>query len=751
MKCRILHESKGRMRVHICQYRMTVKDADRLQYYLQSVSGITHVEVHERTMNAVIRFRDGFRDAVIGALSQFDREATPVDVPAHTGRAMQREYEDRMFFLLAGRAVSVFLLPAPVRAALTAVKAVRYLVKGVRSLAKKRLDVSVLDAVTVTVSVLRGDFQTAGSVVFLLRVGDLLDEWTHKKSVDDLAQRMYLNVDKVWLKSGKSEILVPITKIQPGDRIVVRSGSLVPLDGAVVEGEASVNQSSMTGEPLAVHKSAGGYVYAGTVLEDGELILEVKHATGSGRYDRIVKMIEESEKMKSMTESRAAHLADRLVPWSLGATALTYLLTGNATKALAILMVDYSCALKLAMPVSFISAMRECSAHHINVKGGRFLEAVSDARTIVFDKTGTLTHAQPHMRAIIPFGGRDETELLRLAACLEEHFPHSMANAVVEAAKKRGITHDEMHAKVEYIVAHGIASTVNEERVIIGSHHFIFDDEKCRLAEGDGERFDALPEDCSHLFMAIGSVLAAVICIEDPVRTEAAETIKELHALGIDKVVMMTGDSEKTARYVSRKLGLDEYYAEVLPEQKAAFIEAEHRKGRTVIMIGDGINDSPALSEADAGIAISAGAPIAREIADITISEDDLHQLVTLRRISDALMVRIRRNYTIIMAFNSLLIGLGVIGVLPPETTALFHNASTVALGLKSMTDLLPEEQRFMMIFHGGTRICKKYLSYRIFSDIISGMTADMLLPKPRRLELVHWVCFYYFICKNNF
>ncbi len=687
MRCRILSESKGRIRVRALRRRMTMEQADRLQYYLQNVPGVTKAGVSDRTCDAVICYT-GSRDSVIDALSHFDFRVTAVSVPEHTGRAIQREYEDRLFFMVVRRLVKRFLLPAPVSSAVTLVQSVPYVLRGVKCLLRRKTEVPVLDAAVIVTSMATGDYDTAGSVIFLLGLGDLLEEWTHRKSVDDLAQRMALGVDRVWLRTGETDTLVPVSQIACGDRIVVRMGGIIPLDGVVTAGEAAVNQASMTGESLPAMKSPGSYVYAGTVLEEGECEIEVQKEQGTGRYDRIVRMIEESEKLKSETESRAAHLADALVPYSLGATALTALLTRNITKALSILMVDFSCALKLAMPVTVLSAMRDCSEHHINVKGGKFLEAVAEAETIVFDKTGTLTHAAPRVAEIVTFGGRDQNEMLRLAACLEEHFPHSMANAVVSEARARQLNHEEKHTRVEYIVAHGIASSVDGDRVLIGSYHFIFEDEGVILPENGQACFDALPQEYSHLYLAIGGELAAVICIEDPVRQEAPEVVAGLHRLGFDRVVMMTGDSERTAAAVAARTGIDGYCAEVLPEDKAAFIAKEHSAGRKVIMIGDGINDSLALSEADAGIAISAGAAIAREVADITVGEDDLHTLLTLRQLSRALMRRIRFNYRFIMSVNSALIGLGFFGILPPATTALLHNISTVGIGLRSMRSL---------------------------------------------------------------
>lgn len=687
MRCRILSESKGRIRVRALRRRMTMEQADILQCYLQNVPGVTKAGVSDRTCDAVICYT-GSRDSVINALSHFDFGAAAVSVPEHTGRAIQREYEDRLFFMIVRRLIKRFLLPEPVSSAVTLAQSVPYILRGVKCLLRRKTEVPVLDAAVIVTSMATGDYDTAGSVIFLLGLGDLLEEWTHRKSVDDLAQRMALGVDRVWLRTGETETLVPLSQISCGDRIVVRMGGIIPLDGVVTAGEAAVNQASMTGESLPAEKRPGSYVYAGTVLEEGECEIEVRQELGTGRYDRIVRMIEESEKLKSETESKAAHLADALVPYSLGATILTALLTRNITKALSILMVDFSCALKLAMPVTVLSAMRDCSGHHINVKGGKFLEAVAEAETIVFDKTGTLTHAAPRVAEIATFGGRDKNEMLRLAACLEEHFPHSMANAVVSEARARQLNHEEKHTRVEYIVAHGIASSVDGARVLIGSYHFIFEDEGVVLPENGQACFDALPQEYSHLYLAIGGELAAVICIEDPIRREAPEVVAGLHRMGFDRVVMMTGDSERTAAAVAARTGVDGYFAEVLPEDKAAFIAEEHRAGRKVIMIGDGINDSLALSEADAGIAISAGAAIAREVADITVGEDDLHTLLTLRQLSQALIRRIRFNYRFIMSVNSALIGLGFFGVLPPATTALLHNISTVGIGLRSMRSL---------------------------------------------------------------
>ncbi len=688
MKCKILHETKGRMRVRFCVKRMTLKQADIAEYALSAVVGVTRVQVFDRTCDVVIAYTCP-RNEIVRKLSKFsfDDEKNTALVPEQTGRKLSKQYEEKLAAVVIRRCINKLILPMPVRRIMAVIKAAKYIFRGLKCLLSGRLEVSVLDAAAIGVSLLRGDFKTAGSVMFLLNVGDILDEWTHRKSIDDLARTMSLGVEQVWIKSADGqEVLIPVNEVRKGDMIVVRTGSMIPLDGKVISGDAMVNQASMTGESVPVHKSEGAYVYAGTVVEDGECTVIVENTAGGGRYDRIVKMIEESEKLKSAAEDKASHLADKLVPWSLGGTLLTWLLTRNATKALSILMVDFSCALKLAMPISVLSAMRDCSRAGITVKGGRFLEAVAEADTVVFDKTGTLTHSSPRVAQVITFGGRDEDEMLRLAACLEEHYPHSIANAVVAAAAEKGLVHEEFHSKVEYVVAHGISSMVEDERVLIGSYHFIIEDEGC--TPPDERIFRHLPKEYSHLYLAIGGEVAAVICIEDPLREEAADVVKKLHEYGISRVVMMTGDNERTAKAVAEKVGVDEYHAEVLPEDKAAFIRAEHEAGRKVIMIGDGVNDSPALSEADAGIAISTGAAIAREIADITISADDLYALVELKRMSNGLMKRIGWNYRTIIGFNGGLIGLGVLGVLPPATSALLHNASTLAIGLRSMTEL---------------------------------------------------------------
>ncbi len=693
MKCKILHESAGRMRVHLFCRRMSLHEADILEYYLKNIDGVAEAAVFDRTQDAVITYRSS-RAALVQALAafSFEKGEQMALVPEHTSRALNREYEDKLSWTVIRRVISKLFFPLPLTTALAVFHSVKYIREGLSALLHGRLSVAVLDATAVTVSMVRGDFPTASSVMFMLRLGEILEEWTHKKSVADLAGAMSLNVDHVWLKTGETEVLVPISDVKAGDRIVVRTGNLIPLDGKVVSGEAMVNQASMTGESMPVPKREGSLVYAGTVAEEGECVICVEKELGGGRYDRIVRMIEESEKLKSTAEDKASRLADRLVPYTLGGTLLTYLLTRNVTKMLAVLMVDFSCALKLSMPIAVLSAMRESSGRHISVKGGRFLEAVAQANTVVFDKTGTLTYASPKVAQIVPFGGHEESEMLRLAACLEEHYPHSMANAVVEEAKKRGLTHEEYHSQVQYIVAHGISSMVDDKKVLIGSAHFVFEDEGCRVPEGEQEKFDSLPAEYSHLYLCIAGELSAVICIHDPLRREAKDAIRALHACGIDKVVMMTGDNRRTAESVAAEVGVDEVYAEVLPEDKAAFVRSEKAKGRTVIMIGDGVNDSPALSEADAGIAISTGAAIAREIADITVASEDLFALVTLRKLSEALIDRIHRNYRFIVGFNFSLIALGVAGILPPTTSALLHNMSTLGISLKSMTNLLPEE-----------------------------------------------------------
>lgn len=690
MKFVIKHEIRGRMRIHLVQYRMSYAQADTLLYFLQNDAQVTKAKVYERTQDAVI-FYTGSRRELISKLQHFRYEyvEVPDGVIENSNRQMNAEYQEKMVEKVILRYASKALLPYPVRACWTTLKSLRYISKGVKTLAAGKIEVPVLDATAIGVSVLRGDYDTAGSIMFLLGIGELLEEWTHKKSVGDLARTMSLNIGKVWLVQDGTEVLVDAKKIAAGDEVVIHMGNTIPFDGIVTDGEATVNQASLTGESDPVRKSLDDFVYAGTVLEEGELTIRVQTVGGSSRYDKVVKMIEESEKLKSGLESRAEHLADRLVPYSLGGTALTYLLTRNVTKALSILMVDFSCALKLAMPVSVLSAIREASEHNITVKGGRYLEAMAEADTIVFDKTGTLTKAQPTVAKLIAFNGDNPDELLRIAACMEEHFPHSMAKAVVDAAKERGLDHEEMHSKVEYVVAHGISTMINGKKAVIGSYHFVFEDEACTLPEGTESTFETLPEQYSHLYLAIENELAAVICIEDPLRKEAAEVVHALHLAGIKKIVMMTGDSERIAGAIAKKVGVDEYYSEVLPEDKAGFVEREKAAGRKVIMVGDGINDSPALSAADIGIAISDGAQIAREIADVTIAADDLHEVVVLKNLSDALMKRIHGNYRSIVGFNAGLIGLGVAGVLAPTTSALLHNTSTLLFTLRSMGNLL--------------------------------------------------------------
>ena len=693
MKCTILHDLPGRLRVHLCCGRMSLSQADVLEYYLLAVDGVRSVKVYDRTRDAVVVY-DAERERMIRALARFSFEkAEKLDLaPEHTSRTLNREFEDKLALTVMRRCASNLFLPAPVTSALAVIRSAKYIKEGLLALWHRKLSVAVLDATAVTVSMVRGDFATAGSVMFMLRLGEILEEWTHKKSVADLASAMSLRVENVWQQVDGTEVLTKVTDVKPGDRIVIRTGGMIPLDGRVVEGEAMVNQSSLTGESMPVAKRPGSPVYAGTVAEEGECVVCVEKVSGSGRYDRVVRMIEESEKLKSTAEDKASRMADRLVPYTLGGTAVTYLLTRDVTKMLAVLMVDFSCALKLAIPVAVLSAMRESSGHHISVKGGRFLEAVAKADTIVFDKTGTLTYATPKVAQIVPFGGHREADMLRLAACLEEHYPHSMANAVVEEAKRRGLTHEEYHSQVQYVVAHGISSMVENKKVIIGSAHFVFEDEGCCIPEGEQEKYDALPAAYSHLYLCIDGELAAVICIHDPLRREAKDAVKALHESGFTNVVMMTGDNRRTAESVAAEVGVDAVYAEVLPEDKAAFIRQEKEKGHTVIMVGDGVNDSPALSEADAGIAISTGAAIAREIADITVASEDLFELVTLRKLSEALMARIHGSYRFIVAFNLSLITLGVAGVLPPAISALLHNTSTLGIGLKNMTDLLEDE-----------------------------------------------------------
>ena len=694
MKCTILHEGKGRMRVHVEKVRMTLHRADVLEAYLNHHDAIVHAAVYERTGDVVITYT-GKRTAAIAVLAGYKFDVAEYDalVTSADSRRLNREYQDKMFDLVAGRCLRKLFLPAPLDAAYTAFRSIRFLWKGVRCVLSRRLEVEVLDALSIGVSLLRGDFGTAGSVMFLLNLGSLLEEWTRKKSLDDLARSMALNVDKVWVRSQGTEVLVPLTKVRSGDEVVVRSGNMIPLDGTVLEGEAMVNQAALTGEAMPVRKAEGSTLYAGTVVEEGECVFIAKAEGGSNRYDKIVAMIEESEKLKSSTENRALVLADKLVPWCLGATVVTYLLTRNATRAISCLMVDFSCALKLSMPLAVLSAMRECGSYHITVKGGKYLEALSQADTIVFDKTGTLTRATPQVVEVVPFSGCNEREVLQLAACLEEHFPHSMANAVVRAAKERSISHEEMHSEVEYIVAHGIASRVGGQRVVIGSHHFVFEDEKCTIPTAEQQKFDALKPAYSHLYMAASGQLVGVICISDPLRPEAAAVLNGLRALGIRNTVMMTGDSERTAAAIAKQVGVDRFFAEVLPEDKANFVQQAKAEGHTVVMIGDGINDSPALSAADIGIAINSGAAIAREIADVTIKADSLEELVALKAIANSLQKRVHANYRFVLTFNSALIALGALGILQPASSAMLHNLSTIGISLKSMTNLLPENK----------------------------------------------------------
>ena len=692
MKFTIKHESRGRMRVHMEQYRMTYEQADTLLYVIHNHRNVTFVKVYDRTADAVIEYV-GDREQIIELLRHFHYESAnvPQTVIKTSGRELNNSYQEKLIGSVVWHYSKKLLLPWPIRTALTIGRSVKYIGMGLKCLLQRKIEVPVLDATAITVSLITKDFSTASSIMFLLGIGELLEEWTHKKSVDDLARSMSLNVSKVWLKTPENqEILVESSKIEKGDKVVVHMGNVIPFDGEVLDGDAMVNQASLTGESVPVQRTVGNTVFAGTVVEEGEITIRVKEVEGNNRFDQIVTMIEESEKLKSELEGKAEHYADKLVPWTLGATGLTYLLTRNVTKAMSILMVDFCCALKLAMPISVLSAIREASLYNVTVKGGKFLEAVAEADTIVFDKTGTLTKAHPTVVDVVNFNDEySSDDMLRVAACLEEHFPHSMAKAVVDAASKKGLSHEEMHTKVEYIVAHGIATSINGKRTVIGSYHFVFEDEKCVVPAGKESLFELLPLYYSHLYLAIEGKLSAVICIEDPLRDEAAAVVTSLKKAGISKVVMMTGDSERTASVIAKKVGVDEYYAEVLPEDKAAFVEKEKAKGRKVIMIGDGINDSPALSAANVGIAISDGAEIAREIADITVGSDDLYQIVTLKYISNALMKRIKSNYRKIVGFNSGLIALGVAGVLPPTTTALLHNGSTILISVNSMKNLL--------------------------------------------------------------
>ena len=694
MNATILHESRGRIRFRLRQKQMTLAQADLLEAWIQGKSWCRQVTVHERTC-CVILYYDGTRQAVLNEIRHFswqEAERTTA-LPAHSSRALNREFEEKLVAKVVCKAACTLFLPSPLRIARILWHMIPFVRRGLRCLLRRRIKVELLDALSISISACRRDFGTAGMVMFLLEVGELLEEWTRKKSVADLARCMSLNVDRVWLRTAQGEVLVPVSQIQPGDAVVVRAGGIVPVDGLVLEGEVTVNQASLTGESIPVPKRPGGAVYAGTVVEEGECVLEVKQASGQSRYDQIVHMIEQSEQMKSEAESKAANLADKLVPYTFVGSLLSFALTRNVARALSVLMVDFSCALKLAMPLAVLSAMREAGRAHITVKGGKFLEAVAAADTIVFDKTGTLTHACPRVAQVVSFGGKEESEMLRLAACLEEHFPHSMANAVVEEAKRRGLRHEEYHSKVEYLVAHGIASTVDEERVLIGSAHFIFEDEGCVIPEDEQERFDALPPEYSHLYLAVGGQLAAVICISDPLREEAKEVLSTLRALGVTSTVMLTGDSYRTAAAIAAQVGVDDFRAGVLPADKAEYVARLRREGHAVLMVGDGINDSPALSEADAGIAISDGAAIAREIADITIAADSLWELVELRRIAMALMARIHSNYRFVIGFNGALIALGVTGFLPPATSATLHNLSTLGVSLRSMSRLTTQTQ----------------------------------------------------------
>ena len=694
MKFSIKHEIKGRIRVHLHQTRMSFEQADTLLYYLTNNQYVTNAKVFERTCDAIVYFV-GDRENIIDALKKFAYEN--VDVPAAvletSGRGLNNTYQRKMVEKVVYRYARKILLPYPVRAVYTTAMSLKYIYKGVKTLLKGKIEVPVLDATAIGVSVLRNDIKTADSIMFLLGIGELLEEWTHKKSVDDLARTMSLNTGSVWMLCDGKEVQVSSNDVKEGDCVVVHMGNIIPFDGEVYDGEAMVNQASITGESMPVRRVKDNYVYAGTVVEEGEITIKVKKVGGSSQYEKIVKMIEETEKLKSSSESKASHIADKLVPYTLAGTALTYLLTRNTTKALSVLMVDFSCALKLAMPITVLSAIREASLHNVTVKGGKFLEAVSEADTIVFDKTGTLTKAKPTVVDVVSFCSETPDELLRIAACLEEHFPHSMAKAVVEAAKERSLEHEEMHSKVEYIVAHGISTTIEGKKAVIGSWHFVMEDEKCVIPEGMEDRFEHLPLECSHLYLAIEGKLAAVICVEDPLREEAADAVRELKEAGITKVVMMTGDSERTAAAIAKRVGVDEYYSEVLPEDKASFVEKEKELGHKVIMIGDGINDSLALSSASVGIAISDGAAIAREIADVTISADNLHEIVTLKRLSTALMKRIHNNYRTIIGINGGLIALGVTGIIMPTTSALLHNMSTLTISLRSMRNLLPKEE----------------------------------------------------------
>ena len=694
MRATIVHESRGRMRLRLRQKNMTIRQADLLETWLKGQPWTREAVVHERTCCVIVTYT-GDREAVLSALGAFTWAGaeSSVTLSGHSTRTLNREFQEKLVGKVAVKAAAALFLPAPLRIARIVWHMIPFLHRGLRCLGHRQIKVEMLDALSIGISVCRRDFGTAGTVMFLLEIGELLEDWTRKKSVADLAESLSLHVDRVWLKTEAGEVLTPIGQISPGDRVVVRAGSVIPLDSVVAEGEITVNQASLTGESVPVAKRPGGAVYAGTVVEEGESVLEVKQASGQSRYDQIVEMIQRSEQMKSAAEAKASNLADKLVPYTFAGSLVSLALTRNLTRALSVLMVDFSCALKLAMPLAVLSAMREAGREHITVKGGKFLEAVTSADTIVFDKTGTLTHACPRVARVIPFNGKDEAEMLRLAACLEEHFPHSMANAVVEEAKRRGLSHEERHAKVEYLVAHGIASSVDGEQVCIGSAHFIFEDEKCVIPEGEENKFDALPPEFSQLYLAIDGVLSAVICISDPLREEAREVLSALRNLGVKKLVMLTGDSPRTAASIAEQLGVDDFRAGVLPADKAEYVAAMRREGHTVLMVGDGINDSPALSEADAGIAISDGAAIAREIADITIAADSLWELVRLRQLAMGLMYRIQNNYRFVIGFNGALIGLGVAGILPPTTSAMLHNLSTLGVSLHSMTALPQPKQ----------------------------------------------------------
>lgn len=690
MKCKILHESPGRIRLHAIKSRMTLAEADQLETYLTELPNIKKATVYERTCDMVVLYT-GSRQNLLNSIAtfKFNKEDLSVEISSNSSRAINRKYQEKLVNIVLFRALRKLFLPLPFRKAWALFHGFNYIRKGLQCVLNRHLQVEVLDAISIGVSLARKDYRTATSVMFLLKLGELLEEWTRKKTLNDLARCMSLNVDKVWLKTDDKEILVPINQVSVGSTICVHTGNVIPMDGKVIYGESSVNQASLTGESLAVRKGPGAYVYAGTVVEEGECVIRVEQISGSSRYDQIVTMIEESEKLKSATEDRALELADKLVPYSLAGTVLTYVLTRNLTRAISILMVDFSCALKLSMPLSVLSAMRECGSHHITVKGGKYLEAIAKADTIVFDKTGTLTHATPTVAKVIPFGDRDCETVLKIAACLEEHYPHSMANAVVRAAETRGIIHEEIHSEVEYVVAHGIASRIDGKKVIIGSYHFIFEDEGCIVPENEKEKFDNRPDEYSHLYLATGGELAGIICIADPLREEAYDVLQQLKTLGLNNIIMMTGDNKRTAASIAQSVGIDKYYAEVLPEDKANFVKQEKAAGHTVIMIGDGINDSPALSAADVGIAISDGAAIAREIADITISADNLSELIVLKMIANGLQKRINSNYRFVLGFNGMLIALGAMGVLQPATSALAHNVSTLGISLRSMTNIL--------------------------------------------------------------